>query len=315
MKKSVLSEQYLAEKGNQLLKYISTVPHRGATFITPKGLYVWAKNIDHPGLIGLIGIDNEDEESIIDAKGWIRCDSGLSFSVNNLPASFVELPEKEITSEQYNALLDWIIKCCSGFEFQISVTNGEFNSYDMDYYGPEDLIKIIKYYYKQGVLKEDLNALNEMLLEDQIDMNDITELQRRKIMLLGNNNLNDLVNKMIKTKGLPAKLDSITLIAGREGKTEIVVRLYIDILNTDKKAKVYLYITEYIFDLENSFEYVDGKIGPRAKSLSDDDLIKLRALRVIYDTIKNVSSGYVKASDQSDAIYIRTSKTGGLTAR
>ena len=109
-----------------------------------------------------------------------------------------------------------MIKCCSGFEFQISVTNGEFNSYDMDYYGPEDLIKIIKYYYKQGVLKEDLNALNEMLLEDQIDMNDITELQRRKIMLLGNNNLNDLVNKMIKMKGLPAKLDSTTLITGRE---------------------------------------------------------------------------------------------------
>ena len=146
-------------------------------------------------------------------------------------------------------------------------------------------------------------------------MDDIIELQRRKIMLLSNNNLNDLADKMIKTKGLPAELDSTTLIAGREGKTEIVVRLYIDVLNTDKKAKVYLYITEYIFDLENSFEYIDRKIGPRAKSLSDDDLIKLRALRVIYDTIKNVSSGYVKAGDQSDAIYIRTGKTGGLTAR
>ena len=93
-------------------------------------------------------------------------------------------------------------------------------------------------------------------------MDDIIELQRRKIMLLGNNNLNNLVDKMIKTKGLPAKLDSATLIAGREGKTEIVVRLYIDILNADKKAKVYLYITEDIFDLENSFEYIDRKIGP-----------------------------------------------------
>ena len=154
-----------------------------------------------------------------------------------------------------------------------------------------------------------------MLLEDQIDMNDITELQRRKIMLLGNSNLSDLVNKMIKTKGLPAELDSITLIAGRDGKTEIVARLYINVLDADKTAKVYLYITEYIFDLENSFEYVDRKIGPRAKSLSDDDLIKLRALRAIYDTIKNVSSGYVKAGDQSDAIYIRTSKTGGLMTR
>ena len=146
-------------------------------------------------------------------------------------------------------------------------------------------------------------------------MDDIIELQRRKIMLLGNDNLNNLVDKMIKTKGLPAKLDSITLIAGREGKTEIVVRLYIDVLNTDKKAKVYLYITEDIFDLENSFEYIDRKIGLRAKSLSGDDLIKLRALRVIYDAIKNVSSGYAKAGDQSDAIYIRTSKTGGLTTR
>lgn len=146
-------------------------------------------------------------------------------------------------------------------------------------------------------------------------MDNIAELHRRRIMLLGNNNLNNLVDKMIKMKGLPAKLDSITLIAGREGKPEIVVRLYIDILSTDKKAKVYLYITEDIFDLENSFKYVDRKIGPRAKSLSDDDLIKLRALRVIYDAIKNVSSGYVKIDDPRDAIYIRTNKTGGLTTR
>ena len=146
-------------------------------------------------------------------------------------------------------------------------------------------------------------------------MDNTAELHRRRIMLLGNNNLDNLVDKMIKTKSLSAKLDSITLIAGREGKPEIVVRLYIDILNTDKKAKVYLYITEDIFDLENSFEYVDRKIGPRAKSLSDDDLIKLRALRVIYDTIKNVSSGYVKIGDPRDAIYIRTSKTGGLATR
>ena len=146
-------------------------------------------------------------------------------------------------------------------------------------------------------------------------MDDIIELQRRKIMLLGNNNLSDSIKNMIKVKGLPAKLDSTTLIAGREGKTEIVVRLYVNRASTGQMAKVYLYITEDIFDLENSFEYIDRKIGSRAKSLSDDDLIKLRALRVIYDTIKNVSSGYVKAGDLSDTIYIRTSKTGGLTIR
>lgn len=320
MEKSVLSEQYLAEKGNQLLKYISTVPHRGATFITPKGLYVWAKNVDHPGLIGLIGIDNEDEESIIDAKGWIRCDSGLSFSVNNLPASFVELPEKEITSEQYNALLDWIIKCCSGFEFQISVTNGEFKSYDMDYYGPEDLIKIIKYYYKQGVLKEDLNALNEMLLEDKIDMNDISELNQRKIKLLNNNNLSDSIKNMIKVKGLPAELHSLTAISDSKGRTEIAIRLYVNRSSTGQRAKVYLYITEDIFYLEkekasHSFERIDFEIGPRAKDLSADDLIKLRALRVVFNVIKSLSVGRVDSLDLNEDIYVITNKTGTCNYR
>ena len=90
-------------------------------------------------------------------------------------------------------------------------------------------------------------------------MDDIIELQRRKIMLLGNNNLNDLVDKMIKTKGLPAKLNSITLIADSEGKTRIAVRLYVNRVSTGQRAKVYLYITEDIFYLnkEKSFERID----------------------------------------------------------
>lgn len=307
MEKSALLEQYLAEKGNQLLKYISTVPHRGATFITPKGLYVWAKNIDHPGLINLIGIDNEDEESIIDAKGWIRCDSGLSFSVNNLPAAFVELPEKEITSEQYNALLDWMIKCCSGFEFQISVTNGEFKSYDMDYYGPEDLIKIIKYYYKQGVLKEDLNALNEMLLEDQIDMNDITELQQRKFKLLHNDNLSNSIKNMIKVKGFLVGLDSVMTIAGRHGKTEIVLVLTISRTSVDRLAKTYIYITEDIFDLD-SFEHIDKELGIGNRKISTDNLIKLRALRVVYDVIKKIST--TDGAFEVEYMHVRTRQDG-----
>ena len=90
-------------------------------------------------------------------------------------------------------------------------------------------------------------------------MDDIIELQRRKIMLLGNNTLNNLVDKMIKTKGLPAKLDSITLITDNEGKTRISVRLYVNRVDTGKKMKVYLYITEDIFYLnkEKSFERID----------------------------------------------------------
>ena len=143
-------------------------------------------------------------------------------------------------------------------------------------------------------------------------MDDIIELQRRKIMLLGNNNLSDSIKNMIKVKGLPAELDSITLIAGREGKTEIVVRLYVNRASTGQRAKVYLYITEDIFYLnkEKSFERIDFEIGPRANGLSDDSLIKLRALRVVFNVIKSLSIGRVDLLNLDEDIYVITTKTG-----
>ncbi|MDY5668302.1 MAG: hypothetical protein SPK43_03550 [Candidatus Onthovivens sp.] len=90
-------------------------------------------------------------------------------------------------------------------------------------------------------------------------MDDIAKLHQRKIKLLNNNNLSDSIKNMIKVKHLPAELDSVTVIAGREGKSEIVVRLYVNRASTDQNVKVYLYITEDIFYLEKekSFEYID----------------------------------------------------------
>lgn len=143
-------------------------------------------------------------------------------------------------------------------------------------------------------------------------MDDIAKPHQRRITPLGNNNLNDLANKTTKTKGLPAKLDSTTPTAGKEGKPEIAARPTISQSNTNKAVKTYIYITEDIFDL-GSFKYTDGKTGPRAKSLSDDDSIKPRASRAAYDAIKNAGSGCVKAGDPSDAVRIRTNKTGGPT--
>ena len=148
-------------------------------------------------------------------------------------------------------------------------------------------------------------------------MDDIIELQRRKIMLLGNNTLNNLVDKMIKTKGLPAKLNSITLIADSEGKTRISVRLYVNRVSTGQRAKVYLYITEDIFyvEKEKAFERIDFEIGPRAKGLSADDLIKLRALRVVFNVIKSLSVGRVDLLNLDEDIYVVTSKTGTCNYR
>lgn len=143
-------------------------------------------------------------------------------------------------------------------------------------------------------------------------MDDISELHQRKIKLLNNNNLSDSIKKMIKVKGLPAELDSVTVIAGREGKSEIVVRLYVNRPSTDQNVKVYLYITEDIFYLEKekSFEYIDWEIGSRIDSLSADDLIKIRALRVVFNVIKYLSVGRVNSLDLDEDIYVTTSRIG-----
>ena len=120
-------------------------------------------------------------------------------------------------------------------------------------------------------------------------MDNIAELHQRKIKLLDNNNLSDSVNKMIKVKHLPAKLDSVTTIAGRYGKTEIVLRLLISKSNIDKVVKTYIYLTEDMFDLD-SFKYIDKELGLGDRKISTDDLIKLRALRVVFNVIKAINT-------------------------
>ena len=120
-------------------------------------------------------------------------------------------------------------------------------------------------------------------------MDNIAELRQRRIRLLDNNNLSDSVNKMIKVKRLPAKLDSVTTIAGRYGKTEIVLRLLISKSNIDKVVKTYIYLTEDMFDLD-SFKYIDKELGLGDRKISTDDLIKLRALRVVFNVIKAINT-------------------------
>ena len=136
-------------------------------------------------------------------------------------------------------------------------------------------------------------------------MDNISKLHQRKFKLLDNNNLMDSVNNLIKVKNLPATLDSVTAIMGRDGRTEIVLRI---VVNTEKPTTAYLYITEDIFDLD-SFEYIDKELEISNRKISTDGLIKLRALRVVYNVIKNIDS--VKGT--SGIIYIRTRQDGLCT--
>ena len=141
-------------------------------------------------------------------------------------------------------------------------------------------------------------------------MDDIAELHQRKIKLLNNNNLSNSIKNMIKIKHLPADLVSVTAIADSEGKTRIALRLYVNRPSTGQNVKVYLYITEDIFYLEKekAFERIDFEIGPRIKGLSADDLIELRALRVVYNVIKNIST--TDGTSEITFIYVRTRQDG-----
>lgn len=148
-------------------------------------------------------------------------------------------------------------------------------------------------------------------------MDNISELHQRKIKLLDNNNLNDSIKNMIKVKDLPAKLAAMIDTTDGKGRTEIAIKLYVNRVSIDQKVTVYLYITEDIFYLEKekSFERIDLEIGPRAKGLSTDDLIKLRALRVVFNVIKYLSVGRVDSLNLDEDIYVTTNKTGTCNYR
>ena len=136
-------------------------------------------------------------------------------------------------------------------------------------------------------------------------MDNTAELCQRKIKLLYNNNLSDSIKNMIKVKGLPAKLGGVTTIADSKGRTEIALRLIISRSNIDRIARTYIYLTEDIFDL-SSFKYIDKELGLGNRKISTDDLIKLRALRVVYNVIKNISA----TDGPSGVVYVRTRQDG-----
>ena len=135
------------------------------------------------------------------------------------------------------------------------------------------------------------------------------ELLKRQNNLLDGMKLSAYIAQMIRTKNLPAVQHSITTIAGRDGRSELVIELFIDILNTSKIARTYLYITEDIYN-EDDFEWVDGAIGQRIKNVNIDDKILLRVLRVVFTVIKNISTGYANAVDTNKTIYVRTNQIG-----
>ena len=125
-------------------------------------------------------------------------------------------------------------------------------------------------------------------MDDTAELHQQYQRYQRQTKLLDNNNLRDSIKNMIKVKGFHAKLDSVTTI-WVDRKMEIVLRLLISKSNIDRVVKTYIYLTEDMFDLD-SFKYIDKELGLGDRKISTDDLIKLRALRVVFNVIKAINT-------------------------
>ena len=144
-------------------------------------------------------------------------------------------------------------------------------------------------------------------MDDTAELHQQYQRYQRQTKLLDNNNLRDSIKNMIKVKGFHAKLDSVTTI-WVDRKREIVLRLLISKSNIDRVVKTYIYLTEDMFDLD-SFKYIDKELGisiSSIRNISTDALIKLRALRVVYNVIKNISN----TDGPSGIAYVRTRQDG-----
>ena len=84
----------------------------------------------------------------------IRINDGSNFAFEVL----IGLPEKKPTYDQFEALESWLDSIYHKNKFYVSVGNEivseVFQKYDLRYYLPEDIIKRIKNYYNNGILRE-----------------------------------------------------------------------------------------------------------------------------------------------------------------
>lgn len=119
------------------------------------------------------------------------------------------------------------------------------------------------------------------------------------------NNLYKQINNMINKLHLPVFCDRrITELADSNGKPVIVLTLLIN-----DEINVLLYITEDIYD-QDKFRYIDEQIKVNNKQISMKDLIILRALRIVFNVTKNISSNAIFRAPRKETVFVRTNNTG-----
>ena len=98
--------------------------------------------------------DTDATRVLCQTDNAIRINDGSNFAFEVL----IGLPEKKPTYDQFEALESWLDSIYHKNKFYVSVGNEivseVFQKYDLRYYLPEDIIKRIKNYYNNGILRE-----------------------------------------------------------------------------------------------------------------------------------------------------------------
>lgn len=153
--KEAYSEQHTVKELDSAIKeaWASPVPGDGCIFISEDGLYIniYPQLDDHEDLCYWLeeegyGDTPADASWFVDEFMYIRCR-------NSPHLTFIELP-KVVTDEQLQSLELWLATKVSSDNIEVDTPTGDYKRYYLDDYLPEDLVKLIRRYYKSGKLYE-----------------------------------------------------------------------------------------------------------------------------------------------------------------
>jgi hypothetical protein len=129
-------------------------PGYGCIFITPEGMFLnlFPLLMDHNRLCDWVERQLECGQIMNDAT-WFTDNLNYIRCRNDRSMYYIVLPEK-ITSKQLYAIQEWLEGESTHKKLCINIPGGDFKTYDIAEYFPEDLIKIIKRFYSSGRLYE-----------------------------------------------------------------------------------------------------------------------------------------------------------------
>ena len=137
-------------------EFASDIPGDGCIFIAPNGKFIniYPKLDDHEDLCYWLeeqGFDDiiEEAEWVVTTFNYVRCR-------NSLHLCFIEVPQI-MTSAQYSSLEEWLETRVQTNTLDVEAWSGEWKTYNLDDYFPEDIIKLIKRSYASGKLYENIN--------------------------------------------------------------------------------------------------------------------------------------------------------------